>query len=139
MYHAAAREHWPRGDIRRLFKIDTDDMLADPLTKKLDEDDKTGRVWSLADGALLRTLNGHRHCVSSVHATADGHVVSGSWDTTVRVWSLADGALLRTLKGHTGYLISVHATAVAFSAVEPSMPRCPQANDSPARLLIRIA
>ena len=35
--------------------------------------------------------------------------------------------------------LSVHATAVAFSAVEPSMPKCPQANDSPARLLMRIA
>ena len=74
--------------------------------------DRRVRVWSLADGSLLRTLNGHKSVVWSVHATSDGrHIVSGSVDKTVRVWSLADGSLLRTLNGHTDAVCFVHATS----------------------------
>ena len=45
------------------------------------------RVWSMADGALVRELKGHTSDVTSVCVTADGaHVVTGSWDKTARVW-----------------------------------------------------
>ena len=64
--------------------------------------DKTARVWRLADGSLVRTLEGHSDPVRSVCVTPDGlHVVTGSNDKTARVWRLADGSLVRTLEGHS--------------------------------------
>ena len=74
--------------------------------------DKTVRIWSLADGKLLRTLKGHTDYVNSVQLTPDGaHVVSGSDDTTIRIWRAADGSCLRTLKGHNACVNSVDVTA----------------------------
>ena len=52
--------------------------------------DKTARVWSMADGAMVRVLEGHTDWVTSVCVTADGaHVVSGSYDETARGWLAA--------------------------------------------------
>jgi len=65
-------------------------------------------VWSLADGSLLRTLNGHTDAVCFVHATSDGrHIVSGSDDKTARVWSLADGSHVRTLPTEGGRAVCI--------------------------------
>ena len=48
--------------------------------------DNTARVWLLADGSLVRTLQGHSDVVRSVCVTADGQrVVTGSDDKTARV------------------------------------------------------
>jgi len=48
--------------------------------------DKTAHVWLLADGALVRTLEGHTGLVTSVCATPDGQrVATGSGDKTARV------------------------------------------------------
>ena len=48
--------------------------------------DRTLRLWDLASGALLRTLEGHTDVVEAVAVTADGSsVVSGSWDKTLTV------------------------------------------------------
>ena len=48
--------------------------------------DETARVWLLADGSLVRTLEGHSGVVRSVCFTADGErVVTGSNDKTARV------------------------------------------------------
>ena len=46
--------------------------------------DKTVRIWSMADGSLVRELKGHTGTVRSVAVSPDGkHVVSGSGDMTV--------------------------------------------------------
>ena len=48
---------------------------------------KNIKVWDLASGACVRTLEGHTGEVSSVAVSADGrHVVSGSTDGTVKIW-----------------------------------------------------
>lgn len=48
------------------------------------------RVWSLADGKLLRELRGHRFAVKAVAFTHDGRLVSGAEDNNARIWPLDD-------------------------------------------------
>jgi WD40 repeat protein len=70
--------------------------------------DQTIKVWSLASGECLRTLQGHISFVTSVAVSGDGKfIVSGSGDQTIKVWSLASGECLRTLQGHTRRVNSV--------------------------------
>ena len=78
-------------------------------------DDRTVRVWRLADGTPVGDpLTGH---AGPVHAVAVGAlpdgtpvIISGGDDRTVRVWRLADGTPVGDpLTGHTG---AVRAVAV---------------------------
>ena len=56
-------------------------------------DDNTVRVWDVATGACVQTLEGHSDAVSSVSFDNTGsRIVSGSDDKTVRVWDVAMGA-----------------------------------------------
>ena len=69
--------------------------------------DSVVKLWSLADGKLVRALR-HPEGVTSIAFSRDGQwLVSGSYDTMVRVWRVADGSLMRTLKGHTGSVWTV--------------------------------
>src|SRR5271157_902239 len=75
------------------------------------EIDKTVRLWSIPDGKLLRTLEGHTSGVSSVAFSPDGDMLaSGSLDKAVRLWSIPDGKQLRIMEGHSGGV-----TGIAFS------------------------
>ena len=61
-------------------------------------DDGTLKVWDLASGAALRTLQGHANWVTSVAVTPDGRqAVSASKDRTLKVWDLASGEPIVTL------------------------------------------
>jgi WD40 repeat protein len=72
--------------------------------------DNTLRLWELATGENLRTLEGHAGSVTAVAVLADGRrALSGSYDNTLRLWDLASGETMRTFKGHAG---SVNAVAV---------------------------
>jgi WD40 repeat protein len=73
--------------------------------------DSTLRLWDLATGGTLRTLEGHSSGVNAVAMLADGtRALSGSDDKTLRLWDLASGESLRTL-GHASKV-----TGVALSA-----------------------
>jgi WD40 repeat protein len=66
------------------------------------------RLWDVATGAALLTLEGHLDTVHSVAFSPDGkQVVSGSDDHIVRLWDVATGAALQTLEGHSGVVHSV--------------------------------
>jgi WD40 repeat protein len=70
--------------------------------------DSTVRVWSISDGALLATLEGHNMTkVFKVAVGLDGTVYSGSSDAMIRAWSGEDGTLLRTLHGHTAVVCAL--------------------------------
>ena len=61
--------------------------------------DKTVRLWRVADGSLLRTLEGHTDGVQSVTFSPDGAILAtGSFDHTVRLWRVADGRPLHILE-----------------------------------------
>ncbi|WP_437932652.1 AAA family ATPase [Sorangium sp. So ce291] len=84
-------------------------------------DDNTLKVWDLATGQLLRTLQGHTSFVNRVAVTPDGRLaVSASFDETLRVWDLATGQLLRTLQGHTNWVEGVAMTSDGRFAVSAS-------------------
>ena len=64
--------------------------------------DKTLKVWELASGRAVATLQGHTDGVTACAVTPDGrHVVSASEDQTLKVWELASGRAVATLQGHT--------------------------------------
>ena len=56
--------------------------------------DNTVRVWDVATGACVQTLEGHSESVYSVSfdVTGRSRIVSGSRDKTVRVWDVATEA-----------------------------------------------
>jgi WD40 repeat protein len=65
------------------------------------------KIWSLPDGALLKTLQAD-YAYGNVTISPDGRLLaSSSLDKTVKIWSFPDGALLKTLPGHTDYVRSV--------------------------------
>lgn len=73
------------------------------------------RIWYVASGTPLCTLQGHQDWVRSVAFSPDGSLLaSGSDDGTVRLWNVASGQCLNTLPGHTNWV-----RAVAFSPREP--------------------
>src|SRR5262249_45835640 len=54
--------------------------------------DRTVRLWDVATGQSLRTLQGHTDAVESVAFSPDGKtVVSGSRDGTLRLWAVLSG------------------------------------------------
>ena len=60
--------------------------------------DRTIRIWDLASGRLIASLQGHTdtvNCVAWSHS--HGRLASASDDKTVRIWDTASGRLLNTL------------------------------------------
>ena len=78
------------------------------------EQDKTVRVWSVATGECVQTLEGHSSAVFSAQFSPDGtNIVSASVDKTVRVWSVATGECVQTLEGHSGTVFSAQFSPMA--------------------------
>ncbi len=70
--------------------------------------DRTIRLWSVAEKEPLHMFAGHIHFVTSVAFSSDGQTLaSSSVDGTVRLWSIAEKKPLRTFKGRTSALHSV--------------------------------
>jgi len=73
--------------------------------------DKTIKLWSLPEGALVKTLEGHKDTVRALAVSPDGKLLaSGSGDQTIKLWSLPEGVLVKTLEGHKD---TVRALAVS--------------------------
>ncbi len=59
------------------------------------------RLWDVASGSELGTLEGHRSWVGAMVFWSDGKTLaSASADHTVRLWEVAHRRLIRTLRGH---------------------------------------
>jgi WD40 repeat protein len=58
------------------------------------------RIFKVADGAPVRTLDGHEGPVLSVTYSPDGQLLlSGGADKSTRLWKVADGSSVRTFGG----------------------------------------
>lgn len=79
----------------------------------------TLKLWDVASGRLIRTLEGHSDMVYSVAVSADGtRLVSGSKDGTVKLWQAATGRVIHSFeRSRDGYGEGYRPTvlAVAFS------------------------
>ena len=74
--------------------------------------DNTIKLWQLATGKLLRTINrwfsGHSSMVHSLAFSPDGQLLaSGSWDDTVKLWQVNTCREILTLMGHSNWVNSV--------------------------------
>ena len=64
-------------------------------------DDRTIRVWDIANGRELRQWVGSDGRIFGLAATPDGkRVVVAGDDSDLRVWEIATGRALRRIKGH---------------------------------------
>jgi len=61
------------------------------------------RQWTVPDGRLMRTFEGHRDAVYALALSPDGKVLAtGSYDQKIKLWNVEDGKEIRTLSGHNG-------------------------------------
>jgi WD40 repeat protein len=69
------------------------------------------RLWDVATGRIVVTLEGHTSSVFALAFSPDGKALaSGSKDRTVKLWEVATGKNTASLVGHTSAV-----EAVAFS------------------------
>jgi WD40 repeat protein len=66
------------------------------------------KVWDVATGRELLSLEGHTKAVRCVTFSPDGTLIaSGSWGDTVKLWNATTGVHLLDLTGHTGAINSL--------------------------------
>ena len=71
-------------------------------------DDGTIKIWDVARGQCLQTLDGHGGLVRSVSWSPDGtRIASGSIDRTIKIWNVETGQCLQTLDEHGDWVVSV--------------------------------
>lgn len=84
--------------------------------------DKTVKIWSVAEGEVQGILRGHKRGVWTVKfapantpvihgdkgaIAGKGLVLTGSGDKTVKIWSLSDYTCVRTFEGHSNSILKV--------------------------------
>ena len=79
--------------------------------------DNTLKVWDVATGECVATLEGHSSAVRceviSVAVFPDGRrVVSASDDKTLKVWDVETGECVATLEGHSSYVRCAASTVL---------------------------
>ncbi|WP_392533160.1 protein kinase [Nostoc sp. C117] len=77
-------------------------------------DDRKIKLWNLATGKLISSLNTYAQQVNTVVISPDGKIlVSGGDDNNIKIWNLATGKQIRTLVGHSD---SIHALAISLDS-----------------------
>ena len=82
-------------------------VAPDGLTAYSGGQDKTIRVWNLAEGKLVRTLIGPVAVTAVAIVPGGASLVSGGGDGTIRWLDSADGRERLLMKGHTGAVLDL--------------------------------
>ena len=65
--------------------------------------DNTLKLWDVASGTVLRTMEGHTGIVLSVAVSPDGKLIaSGASDNSIRLWEVPQNDPTRTVQAHEG-------------------------------------
>ncbi len=68
--------------------------------------DKSIKLWDVATGEFIQTLQGHLEGISDIAWSSDGeHLASASDDKTIRIWSLEE--VRRSNPGQINLRVSV--------------------------------
>jgi WD40 repeat protein len=66
------------------------------------------RLFNVADGSLIRVIQGHRDAIYAAEFSPDGKLLAtGSYDQKVKLWEVATGQEVRTLHGHNDAVYDV--------------------------------
>lgn len=94
----------PRAQAGLLYQLDTAMPVqsiwssADSTLAITTDETHQLQLWTIANGQLVQSLQGHTDSVRSVVTTRDGHwLISGGRDRTVRIWNLQAGGVLSKL------------------------------------------
>ena len=80
--------------------------------------DRTVKLWSASDLALLGTLRGHKRGVmATAFSPVNRSLVSCSGDRSVKIWSIADHSCLKTFQGHSSSVLAVDFLAGGLQVV----------------------
>lgn len=85
------------------IQFDIDRMIIAPNNQVLVTagSDRVLRLWSLANGTVLKTLYGHSAAITSLAISQDGNLlVSASADGFVYLWNTNTGQPLRSFRAH---------------------------------------
>ncbi|MFO0045058.1 MAG: WD40 repeat domain-containing protein, partial [Armatimonadota bacterium] len=83
-------------------------VSPDSLTLASGSDDCTIKLWGVASGELMATLEGHTGRVNSVAFSPDGGTLaSGSGDRAIKLWDVTTGELKSTLGWHKNSVNSI--------------------------------
>jgi WD40 repeat protein len=87
----------------------------------------TIRVWEVATGRLVATLDGHTEPVECLAFSPDGgKMASGSFDTTVRIWDFPSRSQVMVYRGHSSAIASVafhpDGQGLASASIDASRP-----------------
>jgi WD40 repeat protein len=94
------------GKIMRVLKhpqgVTHMDISADGSLIATSSYDTKVRIWTVADGRLVKELSGHTKTPWAVNFSPDGkRLLSCGEDASIRIWDVESGALIRTLSGHS--------------------------------------
>jgi WD40 repeat protein len=72
--------------------------------------DKTLKIWSLAEGKLLKTLDWKSLYRYTLSISPDGKIVALGSYRTIELWSVTEGKILKELEGQDGHIKSLAIT-----------------------------
>ncbi|MDB5335907.1 MAG: repeat-containing protein [Planctomycetaceae bacterium] len=87
-------------------------------------DDRSVRVWNLADGKALHTLTGHTDWIMALAIRADGrYAATASYDQTIRLWDLDRGAEVKQFSTKGQIVTDLAWTADGMALVSVGLDR----------------